>query len=128
MAARQQFAADFSEGDEAASGEIGQIDGAFVVVELANEKVPVADVCPSEKWVGLNLHGALAGDNTLSVVGPDVAIVGQVGRIDRRGFLLDLEKERIVGAVGVIGPTRLNYSKIVPMVDYTAQLVSRLMR
>jgi heat-inducible transcriptional repressor len=37
-------------------------------------------------------------------------------------------EERIVGAVGVIGPTRLNYSKIVPMVDYTAQLVSRLMR
>ncbi|TPW27448.1 heat-inducible transcriptional repressor HrcA [Pararhizobium mangrovi] len=36
--------------------------------------------------------------------------------------------ERIVGAVGVIGPTRLNYSKVVPMVDYTAQLVSRLMR
>jgi heat-inducible transcriptional repressor len=36
--------------------------------------------------------------------------------------------ERVVGAVGVIGPTRLNYSKIVPMVDYTAQLVSRLMR
>lgn len=36
--------------------------------------------------------------------------------------------ERIIGAVGVIGPTRLNYSKIVPMVDYTAQLVSRLMR
>lgn len=37
-------------------------------------------------------------------------------------------EERIVGAVGVIGPTRLNYSKVVPMVDYTAQLVSRLMR
>lgn len=34
--------------------------------------------------------------------------------------------ERIVGAVGVIGPTRLNYSRIVPMVDYTAQLMSRL--
>jgi heat-inducible transcriptional repressor len=35
---------------------------------------------------------------------------------------------RIVGAVGVIGPTRLNYARIVPMVDYTAQLVSKLMR
>ncbi len=34
--------------------------------------------------------------------------------------------DRIVGAVGVIGPTRLNYSRIVPMVDYTAQLISRL--
>jgi heat-inducible transcriptional repressor len=36
--------------------------------------------------------------------------------------------ERIIGAVGVIGPTRLNYGRIVPMVDYTAQLVSKLMR
>ncbi|MDQ0318696.1 heat-inducible transcriptional repressor [Pararhizobium capsulatum DSM 1112] len=36
--------------------------------------------------------------------------------------------EKIVGAVGVIGPTRLNYSRIVPMVDYTAQLMSRLSR
>ncbi|MDO6965563.1 heat-inducible transcriptional repressor HrcA [Rhizobium alvei] len=35
-------------------------------------------------------------------------------------------EERIVGAVGVIGPTRLNYSRIVPMVDYTAQLISKL--
>jgi heat-inducible transcriptional repressor len=38
------------------------------------------------------------------------------------------DDDRIVGAVGVIGPTRLNYSRIVPMVDYTAQLVSRLSR
>lgn len=34
--------------------------------------------------------------------------------------------DRIVGAVGVIGPTRLNYARIVPMVDYTAQIVSRM--
>ncbi|OHV83775.1 heat-inducible transcriptional repressor HrcA [Rhizobium sp. LCM 4573] len=37
-------------------------------------------------------------------------------------------EDRIVGAVGVIGPTRLNYSRIVPMVDYTAQLLARLSR
>jgi heat shock gene repressor HrcA len=37
-------------------------------------------------------------------------------------------EERIIGAVGVIGPTRLNYSRIVPMVDYTAQLMARLAR
>jgi heat-inducible transcriptional repressor len=34
---------------------------------------------------------------------------------------------RIIGAVGVIGPTRLNYGRIVPIVDYTAQLVGRLL-
>ncbi|WP_146347654.1 heat-inducible transcriptional repressor HrcA [Falsiphaeobacter marinintestinus] len=33
---------------------------------------------------------------------------------------------KIVGAIGVIGPTRLNYGKIVPIVDYTAQLVGKL--
>jgi heat-inducible transcriptional repressor len=34
---------------------------------------------------------------------------------------------KIVGAVGVIGPTRLNYGRIVPIVDYTAQLVGKLL-
>ncbi|MFV0360933.1 heat-inducible transcriptional repressor HrcA [Tropicimonas sp.] len=33
---------------------------------------------------------------------------------------------KIVGAVGVIGPTRLNYGRIVPIVDYTAQLLGRM--
>ncbi|MBC7164166.1 MAG: heat-inducible transcriptional repressor HrcA [Roseovarius sp.] len=33
---------------------------------------------------------------------------------------------KIIGAVGVIGPTRLNYGRIVPIVNYTAQLVGRL--
>jgi heat-inducible transcriptional repressor len=33
---------------------------------------------------------------------------------------------RIIGVIGVIGPTRLNYARIVPMVDYTSRLVSKL--
>ena len=33
---------------------------------------------------------------------------------------------KIVGAIGVIGPTRLNYARIIPMVDYTAKVVGRL--
>ena len=33
---------------------------------------------------------------------------------------------KIIGAVGVIGPTRLNYGRIVPIVDYTAQLVGKM--
>jgi heat-inducible transcriptional repressor len=37
-------------------------------------------------------------------------------------------EQRVIGALGVIGPTRLNYARIVPMVDYTASLVSRLLR
>ncbi len=37
------------------------------------------------------------------------------------------KEQRIVGVLGVIGPTRLNYARIVPMVDYTAKVVSKLL-
>ena len=33
----------------------------------------------------------------------------------------------IVGVLGVIGPTRLNYARVIPMVDYTAKVVGRLL-
>jgi heat-inducible transcriptional repressor len=35
-------------------------------------------------------------------------------------------EQKIVGVLGVIGPTRLNYARIIPMVDYTAKLLGRL--
>lgn len=38
------------------------------------------------------------------------------------------EERRIIGALGIIGPTRLNYARIVPVVDYTAQAVSRMIK
>jgi heat-inducible transcriptional repressor len=34
---------------------------------------------------------------------------------------------QIIGVLGVIGPTRLNYARIIPMVDYTAKVVSKLL-
>ncbi|MEM5583216.1 heat-inducible transcriptional repressor HrcA [Roseibium sp. AS2] len=36
--------------------------------------------------------------------------------------------QRIVGVLGIIGPTRLNYARVIPMVDYTARLVSRILK
>jgi len=35
-------------------------------------------------------------------------------------------REQIVGAIGVIGPTRINYARIIPMVDYTAKMIGRI--
>lgn len=37
------------------------------------------------------------------------------------------DNQNIIGALGVIGPTRLNYARIVPMVDYTARVVGKLL-
>jgi heat-inducible transcriptional repressor len=36
-------------------------------------------------------------------------------------------KGKVVGVIGVLGPTRLNYARIVPMVDYTARVIGRLL-
>ena len=38
------------------------------------------------------------------------------------------QQRRVVGVLGIIGPTRLNYAKIIPAVDYTAKVVSRLLK
>lgn len=37
------------------------------------------------------------------------------------------QDQKIIGALGVIGPTRLNYARVIPLVDYTAQVVGRLL-
>tara|TARA_Y100001970_G_scaffold166315_1_gene203401 strand:- start:99 stop:1145 length:1047 start_codon:yes stop_codon:yes gene_type:complete len=37
-------------------------------------------------------------------------------------------EQKIVGAIGVVGPTRLNYSKIVPLVDYTSKVIGKVVK
>jgi len=34
---------------------------------------------------------------------------------------------KVMGAIGVIGPARLNYARIIPLVDYTARILGRLL-
>ena len=35
--------------------------------------------------------------------------------------------EKVIGAVGVIGPRRMNYSGIIPMVNYTSEAISKML-
>ena len=37
-------------------------------------------------------------------------------------------EQEIIGAIGVVGPTRLNYSKIVPLVDYTSKIIGKVVK
>lgn len=38
------------------------------------------------------------------------------------------KEEKILGVIGVIGPTRLNYGRVIPMVDYTAKVIGRMLK
>jgi heat-inducible transcriptional repressor len=59
--------------------------------------------------------------------------IGSENRIfDSSGWSMVLspyrtEQKKIVGAIGVIGPTRLNYSRIIPLVDYTSKVMEKLL-
>ena len=35
-------------------------------------------------------------------------------------------RQKVVGAIGVIGPARLNYARVIPLVDYTARMLGRM--
>jgi heat-inducible transcriptional repressor len=36
------------------------------------------------------------------------------------------QQKKVIGVLGVIGPTRLNYARVIPLVDYTAKLVGKI--
>jgi len=58
-------------------------------------------------------------------IGSESALFGLSGCSVIAAPLTD-QNRRYVGAIGVIGPTRVNYARIVPVVDYTAKLIGRL--
>ena len=68
----------------------------------------------TEKGEGVRIF--IGSENTLFSLTGSSLVVSPYMNSDRK----------IIGAVGVIGPTRLNYGRIVPVVDYTAQLVGKM--
>jgi heat-inducible transcriptional repressor len=72
------------------------------------------------------LDSAREGDATRIFIGTENKLFALSGSsvIARPFHGLD---GRVVGVVGVIGPTRLNYARVVPMVDFTAATLARLM-
>lgn len=72
------------------------------------------------------LDNASAGDATRIFIGAETNLFALSGSsVIAKPFRGS--DGRVVGIVGVIGPTRLNYARVVPMVDYTAATLARLM-
>ena len=72
------------------------------------------------------LSRAEEGDGVRIFIGSENKLFSMSGSSMVAAPFRDAE-QRIVGVVGIIGPTRLNYARIVPMVDYTAKVVGRLL-
>ena len=70
------------------------------------------------------LHRAESGEGVRIFIGAENKLFSLSGSSMVATPFRDRE-QRIVGVLGIIGPTRLNYARVVPMVDYTARAISQ---
>jgi len=97
-----------------AAQELERVRKLFDDLETKNELVDLLSA--SEKGSGVRIF--IGSENKLFSLSGSSIIAAPFKDSDRN----------IVGVMGIIGPTRLNYARIIPMVDYTAKLMSRLMK
>ncbi|MFS0771752.1 heat-inducible transcriptional repressor HrcA [Sphingomonas sp. 1P08PE] len=84
------------------------------------------DVLEGKQEIASLLDSARAGDSTRIFIGAENKLFALSGSsVIARPFRGP--GGQVVGVVGVIGPTRLNYARVVPMVDFTAATLARLM-
>ncbi|MBU2960660.1 heat-inducible transcriptional repressor HrcA [Citreicella sp. C3M06] len=100
-------------GGEAESDELDRIRSLFDDLERKRDIAEFLDLAESGDGVRI----FIGSENKLFSLSGSSLVVSPYMNADRK----------IIGAVGVIGPTRLNYGRIVPIVDYTAQLVGKLL-
>ncbi|WP_425071493.1 heat-inducible transcriptional repressor HrcA [Sagittula sp. S175] len=98
--------------DEAAEEELDRIRSLFDDLERKRDIAEFLEL--AEDGEGVRIF--IGSENKLFSLSGSSLVVSPYMNADRK----------IIGAVGVIGPTRLNYGRIVPIVDYTAQLVGKL--
>lgn len=99
--------------DARASEDLERVRDLFAELERSENLLNVLDTARDAEGVRL----FIGSENPLFSLSGSAMIVAPYMNADRK----------IVGALGVIGPTRLNYARVIPMVDYTAQVVSRLL-
>ncbi|WP_171097422.1 MULTISPECIES: heat-inducible transcriptional repressor HrcA [unclassified Ruegeria] len=97
------------------SGEAEELDRIRTLFDDLERKRDIAEFLElTEDGEGVRIF--IGSENKLFSLSGSSLVVSPYMNADRK----------IIGAVGVIGPTRLNYGRIVPIVDYTAQLVGKL--
>jgi heat-inducible transcriptional repressor len=99
--------------DEAAMGDIERVR---MLIEDLESKQSVAEL----------LEGALEANSTRIFIGSENRLFALSGSSVIASPYRDRDG-RVIGVLGVIGPTRLNYARVVPMVDLTARSLGKLL-
>jgi heat-inducible transcriptional repressor len=105
-------------------GQANLLEDLTAMGDLERIRLLFADLETKTEVIDL-LERAETGEGVRIFIGSENKLFSLSGSSMIAAPLRDGSK-RIVGALGVIGPTRLNYARIVPMVDYTAKIVARV--
>ncbi len=97
--------------DITVEADLERIRSLFAALETKEMMLRVLSLADTAEGVRIYI----GADNRLFNLAGVSMIVGPYN--DRR--------QQVVGAIGVIGPTRMNYARIIPLVDYTAQMIGR---
>jgi len=100
-------------GDVQATEDLERVKHLFDELERKKDLIKLMELAKEGRGVRLFIG---AENNLFSLSGSSLVVSPYMNGANK-----------VVGVLGVIGPTRLNYARIVPMVDYTAQVVSRLL-
>jgi heat-inducible transcriptional repressor len=104
-------------------GHANLIDPAAGADEIERIRLLFEDIESQSDLIRL-LESAEAGEGVRIFIGSENRLFSLSGSSVIVAPLRD-GGQKVIGALGVIGPTRLNYARVVPMVDFTAQLVGR---
>ena len=99
--------------DSQAIVDLERVRRLFDDLERNNELIELLDVAGH----GESVRIFIGSENPLFSLSGSSLIVAPYMNAERK----------VVGALGVIGPTRLNYARVIPVVDYTAQVVGRIL-
>ncbi len=105
-------------------GQAHLLEDLTAVADLDRIRLLFADLETKTEVIDL-LERAEQGEGVRIFIGSENKLVSLSGSSLIAAPIRDSER-RIIGALGVIGPTRINYARIVPMVDYTAKVVARV--
>ena len=96
-----------------AQGDLERIRTLFDDIERKNELIRLLEL-------------AREGDGVRIFIGSENRLFSLSGSSIIAAPYADM-KGKVVGVIGVLGPTRLNYARIIPMVDHTAKVIGRLL-
>jgi heat-inducible transcriptional repressor len=106
-------------------GRANLLQDAAALADIERVRSLFDDLEQKQQLIGL-LDNVREAQGVRIFIGCGDAALLALGFRPDRGPLYDRPTSRVVGAIGVIGPARLNYARVIPLVDYTGARSGRL--